>query len=202
MRCLSKNQKRLCIYVCPFLITLLIYVTLCSMAIFRATEVPSNLYSAGLALQIFFLFMGCRELLISCHEFWKGRITEYTKRYMRYALICCFDNFLLLSLAVWASVALGRDNEACQSLALCAPFYRATLANVVIAFLLFCGNCCCPGPCILAYLIQKSDRFMRDALIEEYGQPVADETEEHSRRRAANLRRQATMDGLKKGEFA
>ena len=119
------------------------------------SEASFNLRTAGIALQVLLLGIMVRELAIMLWECCRGRVQNYKQRLIRYAVVCCFDNCTLLGFAIWTAVALAMDESNCQENPECYSFYRGTFINMIMAFIGFCAQCCCPAPCIMIHYGNK-----------------------------------------------
>jgi len=96
-----------------------------------------------------------REISIVIWECCLGRIQNYQQRLVRYSILCCLDNITLLGFAIWTAVSIATDDSECKDTAECSRFYKGTFINMVMAFIGFCGQCCCPGPCFIVYYGNK-----------------------------------------------
>ena len=142
----------------------LIFVIWCSTKVFgvdkeAVSDLDGSLIGAGTALQICFLIMLIRDLCftsISCFKSNSSKVME--SRIVAHFLCACCDNLLLIGFSIWAEIMMHKPGaDECLDIlpeeAGCKAFYKATRANIIIAYLYLLLHCCC-WPCLLFVAIK------------------------------------------------
>lgn len=146
---LPANKCRIVTRVLPFTVLCVMYAAGSTAVLFGSDWEPisKGQLSAGLALQCQVVLMACRELSVTCYDWFRGKMFHFQMRYVRYAAFCCLDGCLVLGFAIWATVmlAMATDEES-QS-----GFIDVTWVNVIVGYCYFCLTCCAPGPCLQVY---------------------------------------------------
>lgn len=129
-----------------------------------------SIIASSVTLQCIYVFIAIREICITTYDCVKGKIIDYKLRYIRYAAICCFDGCLILGFVIWTTVAYTMEEKVAES----ASFYSMTLANIVVGYTYYALICCAPGPCLQLLNGNNVERWIQNALVEDFGQPVED----------------------------
>ena len=174
-RCFSRNHIRIIKFVLPFLVLCIGYTSLTSLWLLASyieedentNEISDNLKNSGIFLQIVYICIAVREILITLCDWTCGKILDYNRRLQRYIPICCFDGCVVLGVTIWNTVALA-DTDCSED---CGTFYNVTLANVIIGYIYYCAICCLPGPCLIVHSGSQIQQNIQRTLIEDFGQP-------------------------------
>ena len=136
------------------LVLVTVFVTFCSLKVFLAdkdviaNQLSERLYTAGLALQIWFilmLFRDCLTTFVSCCR--KNDANNIFKALVTHLICSCLDNGVLGAFTIWTTVVITKVSaEDCDDDAACLGFYKATKANLIIGYLyIFTHVCCFPA---------------------------------------------------------
>ena len=109
-------------------------------------EGRGNLYAPSLGLQIYFIVMLVRDLLITFISCFKGKDDNVPIALITHWVCSFLDSVPLLVFCIWTSVTISRvELTDCADDVTCIGFYKATKTNMIIGYLyLFMHICCCP----------------------------------------------------------
>ena len=112
----------------------------------KKLEGRGNLYAPSLGLQIYFVIMLVRDLLITFISCFIGKEDNVPIALVTHWMCSFLDSVPLLVFCIWTSVTISRVELAdCADDATCVGFYKATKTNLIIGYLyLFMHICCCP----------------------------------------------------------
>ena len=107
------------------------------------------MYQAGLVIQIWYVLMLSRDLLITLTACKKGHSDAIIDIGLLHYLLSCFDIAVLGGLVIWGTVAVNHSLiQQCQALPEdtgCAAFLKATRANIYLGWVYIVVHCCaCP----------------------------------------------------------
>ena len=153
-RRLNDSQRCFAKFFLPVMSLVTCFVVVGSLKVFGTdsdmidTKLPGrgNLYASSLGLQIFFILMLLRDLLITFIGCFNGKEDNVPIALIAHWMCSFLDSVPLLVFCIWTSVTISKVELAdCVDDAACIGFYRATKTNLVIGFLyVFMHVCCCP----------------------------------------------------------